>query len=40
MFNYSALIRSGQMSREEALEWVSRVNAIKDEAFASKEPRR
>ena len=32
LFNYSALIRSGQMSRLEALERVSRVNPIEDES--------
>ncbi|WP_223831392.1 N-acetyl sugar amidotransferase [Hymenobacter duratus] len=31
LFNYSALVRSGQMSREVALERVSHVNKIEDE---------
>lgn len=31
LFNYSALVRSGQMSREVALERVSRINPIEDE---------
>ena len=32
LFNYSALVRSGQMSREKALDRISRVNIIEDEA--------
>ena len=32
LFNYSALVRSGQMSREVALDRVSRINPIEDEA--------
>ncbi|MDB5268062.1 MAG: N-acetyl sugar amidotransferase [Hymenobacter sp.] len=31
LFNYSALIRSGQMSREYALERISHINSIEDE---------
>jgi len=31
LFNYSALVRSGQMSREVALDRVSRINPIEDE---------
>lgn len=31
LFNYSALVRSGQMSRETALEKVTHINAIEDE---------
>ena len=33
LFNYSALVRSGQMSRDEALDRVSRVNTIEDETL-------
>ncbi len=33
LFNYSALVRSGQMSREVALDRVSRINPIEDEAI-------
>jgi hypothetical protein len=32
LFNYSALVRSGQMSREYALERISYINPIEDEA--------
>ncbi|WP_262490078.1 N-acetyl sugar amidotransferase [Hymenobacter glacialis] len=32
LFNYSALVRSGQMSREVALDRVLRINSIEDEA--------
>lgn len=32
LFNYSALVRSGQMSREVALDRISRINSIEDEA--------
>ena len=32
LFNYSALVRSGQMNRDEALERVSHINPIEDEA--------
>ena len=32
LFNYSALVRSGQMSREVALDRISRINPIEDEA--------
>jgi N-acetyl sugar amidotransferase len=32
LFNYSALVRSGQMSREYALERISHINPIEDEA--------
>jgi hypothetical protein len=35
LFNYSALIRSGQMPREVALERVSHVNSIEDEKVIS-----
>ncbi|GAA4006685.1 N-acetyl sugar amidotransferase [Hymenobacter fastidiosus] len=31
LFNYSALVRSGQMTRERALERVSKINSIEDE---------
>ena len=33
LFNYSALIRSGQMSREVALDRISRINSIEDPAI-------
>ena len=33
LFNYSALVRSGQMSRAEALDRVSRINSIEDESL-------
>lgn len=33
LFNYSALVRSGQMSREVALDRVSRINSIEDPAI-------
>ena len=33
LFNYSALIRSGQMSREVAMDSISRVNVIEDPAL-------
>ena len=32
LFNYSALVRSGQMSREVAMDRISRVNSIEDDA--------
>ncbi|WP_210516256.1 N-acetyl sugar amidotransferase [Hymenobacter terricola] len=32
LFNYSALVRSGQMSREVALDRISRINSIEDDA--------
>ena len=32
LFNYSALVRAGQMSREVALDRISRINVIEDEA--------
>ena len=32
LFNYSALVRSGQMSREVALDRISRINSIEDES--------
>jgi N-acetyl sugar amidotransferase len=32
LFNYSALVRSGQMSREYALERISHINSIEDES--------
>ena len=35
LFNYSALVRSGQMSREVALDRISRVNSIEDEAVVT-----
>lgn len=35
LFNYSALVRSGQMTRETALERVSHVNKIEDEKVIS-----
>ena len=31
LFNYSALVRSGQMSREVAMDRISRINSIEDE---------
>ncbi|MDB5234418.1 MAG: N-acetyl sugar amidotransferase [Hymenobacter sp.] len=35
LFNYSALVRSGQMSREVALDRISRINSIEDETVVS-----
>ena len=35
LFNYSALVRSGQMSREVAMDRISRVNSIEDEAVVA-----
>ena len=32
LFNYSALVRSGQMTREDALDRISRINSIEDDA--------
>jgi len=33
LFNYSALVRSGQMGRDEALDRISRINTIEDESL-------
>ena len=35
LFNYSALVRSGQMSREVALDRISRINFIEDESVVA-----
>ncbi len=35
LFNYSALVRSGQMTREVALDRISHINSIEDEAVIS-----
>ncbi|MDO3414602.1 N-acetyl sugar amidotransferase [Hymenobacter sp. BT770] len=35
LFNYSALVRSGQMSREVALDRISRINSIEDESVVA-----
>ncbi len=32
LFNYSALVRSGQMTRDDALDRISRINSIEDDA--------